>query len=507
MMSIENIFFQKDIEMNKFLKFFLFFCIVVFVGGGLLFSQTTSVNNTEKGKIVIVVLDVSGSIRNQFTDITKIIDRTIVENRLCVGDYFVLIPFGDTALPMYSGQLLRDEDKISISNTLKSMKADNNYTDIGTAIKTALNYIVDLKENDYNLYEPLVIFITDGDITTSPNSSFYSQNVDQIFNDELIGNKYLYDGWYYVGIGKNLNDLPKIAEKSGREDYLLRIEDLDKLEFMLDEWISKIPKSQPIEQGDVLLENFKLNTHSLKKNKNSKVLSSSEKISFDIINTYKRTSVNIEFESANATFQTEDRAQTTPVKITPEVGIIQVQGMSKRETICGFLPNSEILGKGILKIHFVAKVNGLEKQFDEIFYVEGKTSSELLFERIFFPVLILLILILIIAAIVLIKMFMPIKIVMEVVGQRSDKQRPISVKINKRFDFGSRSGIPFRLDSELFPSVVGQIQRVGPNKWQIIPRDASCFDNSNKQDYILGSSLSLKTKDESKVSIRFKKVK
>ena len=150
--------------MTKLLKKLFALITVLLLGLNIVFAQTNTTNTTGKGKIVIVVLDVSGSIKRQFPDITKIIDRAIVKDRIDVGDYFVLIPFGDNALPMYSGQLLREEDKSSISNTLKAMKADNDYTDIGTALKTALNYIVDLKGNDYNLYELIVFFIIDGDI-------------------------------------------------------------------------------------------------------------------------------------------------------------------------------------------------------------------------------------------------------------------------------------------------------------------------------------------------------
>ena len=169
--------------MTKLLKKLFALITVLLLGLNIVFAQTNTTNTTGKGKIVIVVLDVSGSIKRQFPDITKIIDRAIVKDRIDVGDYFVLIPFGDNALPMYSGQLLREEDKSSISNTLKAMKADNDYTDIGTALKTALNYIVDLKGNDYNLYEPLVLFITDGDITTPASSAFHQQSVEQIFNE------------------------------------------------------------------------------------------------------------------------------------------------------------------------------------------------------------------------------------------------------------------------------------------------------------------------------------
>lgn len=494
--------------MNKTIKKLFVFLTIALLSFNLIFAQNTNSNTTSKGKIVIVVLDVSGSIKKQFPDITKIIDRAIVKNRLNVGDYFVLIPFGDTALPMYSGQLMREEDKTSISNTLKAMKADNDFTDIGTAIKTALNYIVDLKGDDYNLYEPLVLFITDGDITTPTSSEFHAQNVDQIFTDPLIGNKYLYDGWYYVGIGKNLHDLPLIAEKSGREDYLLRIEDLDQLEFMLDDWISKIPESQPIEQGEVLFDSYKLKSYKLKSGKNSKVISSAEELTFDILNTYKRTPVNIEFKAAKATFQSDDRSSTIQIKLSPETGIIQVSPMYTKTTTCGFKPNSEIKGKGILKIHFVANINGLDKQFDEAFDIDGKTSSELLFEKIFWPLIIALILILIIVAFIIIKKFLPVKITMEVIGNRSEKQRAVAMKMKKRVEFGSKPGLAFKLDSEMFSPIVGQIQRLSANKWQIIPRDESAFEDGNKKiDYTLGSTLKLKTKDESTVSIKFKKAK
>lgn len=494
--------------MNKSVKNLFAFFAIALLTFNVIFAQNSNLKATGKGKIVIVVLDVSGSIKKQFPDITKIIDKAINKNRLNVGDYFVLIPFGDSALPMYSGQLMREEDKTSISNTLKSMKADNDFTDIGTAIKTALNYIVDLKNADYNLYEPLVLFITDGDITTPASSEFRAQNVDQIFNDPLIGNKYLYDGWYYVGIGKNLHDLPLIAEKSGRKDYLLRIEDLDQLDFMLDEWISKIPESQPLEQGEVLFTNYKLKSYKLKQGKTVKVVSSADEITFNILNTYKKTPVNLEFKTAKATFQTADRSTTIPIKISHETGIIQISPIQKKQTSCGFAPASELKGKGILKIHFLVNINGLDKQYDESFDINEKTASELLFEKIFWPLIILLIIIALIAAWIIIKKFMPVKIVMEVIGNGAKKQRSVSMKINKRVDFGSKPGCLFKLDQELFSPVVGQIQRVNANKWQIIPRDYNAFEEGNKKlNYTLGSILKLKTKDDSTVSIKFRKVK
>lgn len=492
--------------MPKTIKKFLVLCAVLFLSLNIVFAQISS--TTGKGKIVIVVLDISGSIKNQFSDITRIIDKAVVKDRLDIGDYFVLIPFGDAALPMYSGQLLREEDKNSISNTLKAMKADNNYTDIGTAIKTALNYIVDLKGDDYNLYEPLVLFITDGDITTPASSTFHGQNVDKIFEDSVIGNTYLYNGWYYVGIGRNLHDLPLIAEKSGREDFLLRIEDLDQLEFMLDDWISKIPASLPIEQGEVLLDNFRLQAHKLNKKKITNVVSTANEIAFNILNTYKRTPVSVEFKNARATFQSDDRKTTVLITIAPETGSIQIPNMRSKQTTCGFSPKSEIRGKGILKIQFVASVNGIDKQFDEAFNIEGKTASELLFGKIFWPLLAIAIIVLVIVASIIIKKFMPLKITMEVIGKHGEKIRPVVMKIKKRVEFGSKAGLAFKLDSEMFAPVVGQLQRTGANAWHIIPRDSNAFESDSKKiDYTLGAALKLKTKDDATVSIKFKQAK
>lgn len=80
--------------MTKSLKKLFTLITVLLLGLNIVFAQTSTTNTTGKGKIIIVILDVSGSIKKQFPDITKIIDRAIVKDRIDVGDYFVLIPFG-----------------------------------------------------------------------------------------------------------------------------------------------------------------------------------------------------------------------------------------------------------------------------------------------------------------------------------------------------------------------------------------------------------------------------
>ena len=493
--------------MNKTLKAFCAFFITVVLSVSLMFAQAQASAASQKGKIVIVVLDVSGSIKNQFAHITDILDKAIVKDRLEVGDYFVLIPFGDNALPMYSGQLLREEDKASISNTLHAMKADNNWTDIGQALHEALSQIVSLKKQDFNLYEPLVLFITDGDITTSPQSPYTKQSVPQIFEDSLISNTPLYNGWYYVGIGKDLHDLPEIARLSGREDYLLTIEDLSKLEFMLDDWIKNIPVSQPLEQGAVVFDQFRLANYRLNSGKASTVAIGSDSLSFRMVSTYKRTPVSLEFTSASASFQSDDKRTMIPINIRTEVGKIALAPLASKMTDAAFEPKSEIAGKGVLKLCILANINGIETPYDFAFGIDSKSASDILFGKIFLPALVLLIIVLLVIALVIARKFMPVKITMEVVGNR-EKQRPVSMKIKKRVEFGSKPGLAFKLDSEMFSPVVGQVQRTGANKWQVIPRDAEAFENGGKKiDYTLGQILKLKTKEDSAVSVKFKRAK
>ena len=491
--------------MNK-IKKIISFLVIALISANILFSQQTTTKQT-KGKIVIVVLDVSGSIKNQFTYITNILDKSIVQDRLEVGDYFVLIPFGDNALPMYSGQLLREEDKASISNTLHAMKADNNWTDIGQAIHEALTEIVSLKQQDFNLYEPLVLFITDGDITTSPSSPYANQKVSQIFEDSLIGNTPLYNGWYYVGIGKDLHDLPEIAKLSGREDYLLRIEDLSKLEFMLDDWISNIPESQPLEQGEIVFTSFKLSSKKLNDKKTTIVVNDANELSFSIVSSYKKTPISLEFISATGLFQSENKKEIIPIKVNTEKGKILIVPLALKETKCSLEPKEEINGKGMLKLNFLVSVNGIEKPFDFSFEIESKSASKILFSKILIPLMILLLIILLVICFVLIKKILPVKITMEIVG-KTQNNKSVSVGMKKKVEFGSKPGLAFKLDSALVGNVVGQIQRIGLNKWQIVPRDRNAFEAGNKNiPYELNSPVKIKTRDESYLTIKFKLVK
>lgn len=485
--------------------FFCFFMSLIFCSA--LFSQPAQKSaESTKGKIIIVILDVSGSIKNQFADITKIIDRSVIEKRLSVGDYFVLIPFGDSARPLYSGQLLREEDKASISNTLTAIKADNDYTDIGSALKTALNYIVDLKNQEFNLYEPLVLFITDGDITTPASSEFYMQHVDSIFNDPLISQTDLYNGWYFVGIGKNLHDLPLIAEKSGRANFLLRIEDIDRLEILLDEWISNIPEPERLEQKSIFVRDVFLEKTALQKDKRTLVKNEAHTLSFVLQSDYERTPATFEFTNAYGIFQSNDKALVTNIAIHSEAGKITLLPQEEKRTEAGFVPEKTLHGKGTLKLYFEATVNGVKNQYEEQFDVEEKSAALILLSKLIPLFIVLFILIVLFVAYTIFKAFLPVNVSMRISGQ-SQKSRAVSVKIKKRVDFGSKPGAPFKLDAELFAPQVGQLVRKSAKAWCINVRDSSAFSGEEKIiSYTLGAPVTLTASDGSEVTVTFFKV-
>lgn len=505
MQKIANISLQRQ-NMKIKNKIISLFLSVLFISSTFAIDKTQiplKTNSQPKGKIIMVILDVSGSIRKQYPYIANVITKSLVQDRLEVGDYFVLIPFGDNALPLYSGQLLREEDKTSICNNITTLNPDQDYTDIGQALKEGLSQIVSLKQQDFDLYEPLVLFITDGDITTGVNSPYFQQPVETIFEDPLIGDKQLYDGWYYVGIGKDLHDLTKIAQLSGREDCLLSIEDLSQLEFILDDWISKIPSSRPLEQGEIKLSNFKLGNYKLNPKKSSTVSNAENELNYDLVSTFQQTESNVELLSATGSFQSDDKSSLVPIKLSTEAGKIKVTPLSKKHTEAAFNPSKTLTGKGIVKVTFNVKVNGVENEVDEVFPVNMKTPSQILFSKVFIPLICLLAIIILIVAIIIIKKIMPVKVSMEIVGKLT-KLKPVSMGINKKVDFGSKPGAPFKLDSELFGSVIGQLQRVGPNKWEIIPRDLSAFESNTKIDYKLNTPIKIKTKDDSSLTIKFK---
>ena len=99
-------------------RFFLisFSFFVLFFLSEKSFAQDSDAVAAEQGRIIVLVIDVSQSIKNQLGAIIKGISDEIVEKRLRSGDYCVVIPLGDKSTvdsaDSFGIRYSRDKEKI-----------------------------------------------------------------------------------------------------------------------------------------------------------------------------------------------------------------------------------------------------------------------------------------------------------------------------------------------------------------------------------------------------------
>ena len=81
------------------------------------------------------------------------------------------------------------------------------------------------------------------------------------------------------------------------------------------------------------------------------------------------------------------------------------------------------------------------------------------------------------------------------------------MRVGKKAEFGSKAGLPFRLEGPNIPPVVGTLERTGGKSFRIIPRNASVFAEGQDKvlgDYRLGTTVKLVMKDRSSIQIKFR---
>ena len=118
----------------------------------------------QQGRIIVLVVDISQSIKGQLDDIIDGLCEEIVEKRLQSGDYCVIVPLGDASnsdkADSFGVKFSNDKEKIkNYLHQIKSWMPTNLNTDIGAAMKKAFFYINMInEENNGDMYEPLVLF-------------------------------------------------------------------------------------------------------------------------------------------------------------------------------------------------------------------------------------------------------------------------------------------------------------------------------------------------------------
>ncbi|MDR3200610.1 MAG: VWA domain-containing protein, partial [Spirochaetales bacterium] len=161
---------------------------------------------------VFVMLDISGSMNegNKFSRVKEYIAEEVFDGILKAGDSFTLITFGDTASEKLSRTLASEADKAELRAALETLKADDNYTDIGTAMETLAAL---LERRQAPGVRQIILFITDGKNTPPRRSSYYGKDLAIDDNFRSIGEKISKGGWflYVIGIGGE-TDAKNIAD-------------------------------------------------------------------------------------------------------------------------------------------------------------------------------------------------------------------------------------------------------------------------------------------------------
>ncbi len=151
---------------------------------------------------ITVILDVSGSMREEakFSSVQDYLDREVLIPLVGAGDRFTMITFGDSAAEVFSESIASDADRDRLVERIRTLSADNDFTDIGTALEKLGEVLDARKPGDAR---PVILFITDGKHAPPPGSPYRDKvlSLDERFRD--VGRRIAMQGWllYVIGLG------------------------------------------------------------------------------------------------------------------------------------------------------------------------------------------------------------------------------------------------------------------------------------------------------------------
>jgi len=162
-----------------------------------LFAQADASNRS-----ILVILDVSGSMndQNRFTNVQDYLDTQIIDKFIEYGDVFTLVTFGEKVEERFTRTITSNSGKESLKSELRSIKPDENYTDIGMAMEKLAEI---LEKQEIIKTRQVVLFITDGLNAPPPGSKYRGLNLSADENLKSLGEKISRGSWflYIIGIG------------------------------------------------------------------------------------------------------------------------------------------------------------------------------------------------------------------------------------------------------------------------------------------------------------------
>ena len=478
----------------------------------------------QPGRIIVLVVDISQSISRQLDDIVDGLCKKIVDERLEADDYCVVVPLGDASnsdkADSFGIKYSTDKEKTkNYLNTMKTWMPGNLNTDIGAAMRKTFQYVNMIKkENNGNMSDPLVLFITDGEIYHSKNSGegLLYETPDSIFADPMMNPETAsYENWWFLGIeneGVPLVHIKSIAQRVGAyPDRYETLTDMSQFGVLFDKWLERIQPVKPKDNGRITFYDVRLGDRLLSTQNGSYTVlpNNSDLFTWMMRSEYKFTDVVLNFKNVKGTFQKDSTGETVEFQVVPEAGNIEFSPGAVRETR-GNMNLPGISGKGKLKLTIDTELNSeSEGQIPEyLFFVELKSPFMLLAEKVLPFACIIIVAILVLFILKTLKDRKPVKIKLEVVGKKSAKVKSVPVKINRSVEFGSKVGIALKIDSPNIPPVVGKIVRTGKRAWKIEPKEESFFAPNQKLDpYSLSSTVKLVAKDGSNCSVKFSQVR
>lgn len=472
----------------------------------------------QQGRIIVLVVDVSQSIRRQLGDIIRGLSEEIVEKRLRPLDYCVVVPLGDRSVvesaDSFGVRFSRDKEKIlSYLSNIGARMPTNLNTDIGAAMAKTFDFIsmIDAETNG-GTCEPLVLFITDGEIYESPNSSerVELKTPEAIFADPRTDPAlHSYSNWWFLGIeneGVPLSHIRSIAEGAGAADRYETLSDMEQFGVLFDSWLASIPDPLPRDRGGVEFGAVSLGGSVLSSDGSvfTVVPSGERKFSWTMTNTFSRTPVVLRLKDVSATFQDAATGAVTQIPLRAEAGNIELSpgGSRVTEAVAEF---PGVSGRGRLKMSFsVESRGGSAGEIPECsLFVEFVPPLLLLARRVAVPVAAAVLVAVVLLLVRLVRSRASVRVQMEVVG-RPRGARAVAMRVGRRADIGSKPGADFRLDVG-FPPVAATLERTGASSWRLVPKDAQAMAGNPALDpYRLGTAVKVSARDGSSVTVKFR---
>jgi hypothetical protein len=143
---------------------------------------------------LIIALDKSLSMEEEIEAVKEWLTTYIVEERLIVGDYFLLIPFYRKSEVSIARTIYTDQDKEEIKRVIAGISADGSWTDIGNAFDRLGD---ELRERYNNNRKKSFLIVTDGINEPPPSSKYFRPDRKLVheFYPDKIDEFYDYKDW------------------------------------------------------------------------------------------------------------------------------------------------------------------------------------------------------------------------------------------------------------------------------------------------------------------------